>query len=73
MANDFLFQNGFSNQTLSELRAAAVANYLIDNGIDPARIQYKGFGGRKPMASNDTEVGRSQNRRVELMIIEAER
>jgi outer membrane protein OmpA-like peptidoglycan-associated protein len=57
-----------SNQTLSEKRAAAVRQYLIDNHqIDGARLEAKGLGQTKPVGSNDTAEGRQQNRRVELV------
>jgi len=57
------------NQTLSENRAKAVYQYLVENKIDPARLQYKGYGKTQPIATNDTEEGRSQNRRTEFKII----
>jgi len=57
------------NQTLSENRAKAVYQFLVDNKIDPARLQYKGYGKTQPVASNDTDEGRSQNRRTEFKII----
>ena len=57
-----------SNQTLSEKRAAAVRQYLIDTyQIDGARLEAKGLGQTKPSGSNDTAEGRQQNRRVELV------
>jgi OmpA-OmpF porin, OOP family len=57
-----------SNQTLSEKRAAAVRQYLIDNyQIDAARLDAKGLGQTKPVGANDTAEGRQQNRRVELV------
>lgn len=57
-----------ANQTLSEKRAAAVRQYLIDNyQVDAARLQAKGLGSTKPAGSNDTPEGRQQNRRVELV------
>ena len=57
-----------SNQTLSEKRAAAVRQYLVDkHSIDEARLTAKGFGSTKPMAPNDTPEGRQNNRRVELV------
>ena len=52
------------NQSLSERRAAAVVKYLIDAGIDATRLSSAGFGYSKPIASNDTEFGRAQNRRA---------
>lgn len=57
-----------ANQSLSEKRAAAVRQYLIDShGIDAARLTSQGFGASRPAASNDTVEGRQQNRRVELV------
>ncbi len=57
-----------SNQTLSDKRAAAVRQYLIDNfQIDAPRLEAKGLGQTKPATSNDTAEGRQQNRRVELV------
>ena len=54
------------NQDLSERRAASVKSYLQSAGIDPARLTTVGYGATKPVASNDNELGRAQNRRVEL-------
>ena len=56
------------NQRLSERRAAAVMQYLIAQGVDPRRIEARGFGERYPIADNRTEAGRAQNRRVEIRI-----
>ncbi len=57
-----------ANQTLSDKRAASVKAYLIEKyGIDAARLETKGFGESKPVASNDTPEGRQNNRRVELV------
>ena len=57
-----------TNQALSEKRAAAVRQYLIDNhSVDGARLTAKGLGATKPSASNDTPEGRQNNRRVELV------
>lgn len=56
------------NQMLSEARANSVASYLVQSGVDHNRIQARGFGERYPIASNDTETGRAQNRRVEISI-----
>ena len=55
------------NQTLSEKRAAAVKAYLIKAGVAERRLAAKGFGASKPVASNDTSLGRSENRRVEIV------
>ncbi|WPP51570.1 OmpA family protein [Catalinimonas niigatensis] len=58
------------NQDLSERRARAVADYLLNFGLSSDRITAKGFGESKPIASNDYEEGgRSQNRRTEIEII----
>jgi outer membrane protein OmpA-like peptidoglycan-associated protein len=56
------------NYDLSVKRAQSVANYLKQRGIDPARLVVRGYGESMPIASNDTEAGRAQNRRVELLI-----
>ncbi|TNZ87817.1 hypothetical protein CGK40_22995 [Vibrio parahaemolyticus] len=55
------------NQHLSEQRAQAVAQYLEQQGIDAARLVVLGLGESAPMAPNDTEEGRAQNRRVEVL------
>ncbi len=57
------------NQTLSKARASAVRSFLILHGIAASRITAIGFGKMKPIASNETEAGRAQNRRVEMMVI----
>jgi len=57
------------NQRLSERRAEAVKNALVGVGINPSRITTIGFGESKPIASNATEAGRQQNRRVEIRIV----
>ncbi len=54
------------NQKLSERRAAAVEKYLINKGVSDERMEVKGYGLTLPIASNDTEDGRSQNRRVQF-------
>jgi len=56
------------NQSLSENRAGAVSGYLYNNGISNNRIRTKGFGENMPKYDNNTENGRSQNRRVEFLI-----
>jgi outer membrane protein OmpA-like peptidoglycan-associated protein len=57
------------NQKLSERRARAVVGYLIDNGIAGARLVAEGIGESQPVATNETETGRQQNRRVQVKII----
>lgn len=57
------------NQTLSENRANSVYSYLIDKGIDSKRLTFKGYGDTKPIDTNDTDLGRSNNRRTEFKII----
>lgn len=61
--------NDQRNMILSENRAKSVADYLIANGVDASRIQSKGYGKTKPVATNDTEAGRQQNRRVQFTIL----
>ena len=55
------------NQQLSTARARSVLGALVGLGVDPARLQSKGFGQDKPLADNATEDGRAKNRRVELV------
>ena len=57
------------NKQLSEKRAHSVYNYLLQKGIAKDRLTPVGFGSEKPIASNDSEVGRRQNRRIEFRII----
>ncbi len=57
------------NQTLSEKRAKAVYQYLAQQGVISERLQYSGKGESDPIASNDTENGRAENRRVELYVV----
>ena len=58
------------NDTLSLRRANQVIAHLSGKGIPKERMQVKYFGSNKPVASNDTDEGRAQNRRVEFRIIE---
>ena len=60
------------NQTMSEKRAQAVANVLVDKGIDASRITASGQGENSPIASNETKEGRQQNRRVDIVVPEFE-
>jgi OOP family OmpA-OmpF porin len=57
------------NQLLSQNRAKAVADYLLAQGIDMVRIQYKGYGSLQSVLKNDTETNRALNRRVEMKIL----
>ena len=56
------------NLTLSAQRAEAVRNYLINRGVDANRLQSRGFGPSRPVASNETRAGRALNRRIEFKI-----
>lgn len=62
-----------ANQRLSEQRAASVRAALVATGIDPGRVETVGHGPRLPIADNATADGRSQNRRVEIVILGASR
>jgi outer membrane protein OmpA-like peptidoglycan-associated protein len=57
------------NMKISEQRAIAVKRYLMQEGIVPDRIETKGFGASRPIASNTTESGRRLNRRIEFLIM----
>ena len=57
------------NQRLSAERAAAVKQALVGQGVPAARVTDEGYGADRPIASNDTEVGRARNRRVELIVL----
>lgn len=57
------------NVDLAERRAWSVRAYLIEQGIEPARLFAKGYGSTRPVAPNTTEAGRAQNRRVEFHVI----
>ncbi|MEG3789063.1 OmpA family protein [Lysobacter sp. CCNWLW3] len=57
------------NQRLSEQRAASVGNYLMSRGLVRDRFILTGAGKTRPIASNDTEEGRAQNRRVEITLV----
>ena len=58
------------NQGLSERRAKAVYDYLIDKGINKFRLSYKGYGESRPVATNETDEGRQLNRRIVLVLDE---
>jgi outer membrane protein OmpA-like peptidoglycan-associated protein len=57
------------NKTLSEGRAKAVVDYLINLGITANRLVYKGYGENNPISTNETEAGRQLNRRTEFKVI----
>ncbi len=56
------------NQTLSENRAGAVRDYLVEQGVTTNSVSAKGYGNTLPVASNDNAAGRQENRRVELVV-----
>lgn len=57
------------NQRLSENRAKAVVDYLVEHGIDIRRLSFKGYGKNRPIDTNATEEGRAHNRRVEFVVL----
>jgi outer membrane protein OmpA-like peptidoglycan-associated protein len=59
--------NPRANKNLSERRARAVRDYLVSHGIAAGRLEAVGRGDEDPVASNDTEEGRQQNRRIEAI------
>jgi outer membrane protein OmpA-like peptidoglycan-associated protein len=60
------------NQGLSERRAVAAKNFLVTQGVPADRVRTEGLGEMEPVASNDTDAGRAQNRRVEVAIFASE-
>ena len=61
----------WDSPTLSVNRARAIYDYLVNKGIDPGRLQYKGFGKRRPIIADEkTEADKEKNRRVEIRIVE---
>jgi chemotaxis protein MotB len=57
-----------TNWELSAARALAVVRYLQERGVDPSRLAAAGYGEYQPIAPNDTPEGRSQNRRIEIVL-----
>ena len=57
------------NQSLSEKRANSVRDFLIKEGISADRLTAIGYGEAKPIATNNTRAGRTQNRRVEINLV----
>ena len=58
------------NLLLSDQRAHSVRDFLISQGVDGNRLRARGYGDRVPVANNETEQGKLQNRRVEFRIVE---
>jgi outer membrane protein OmpA-like peptidoglycan-associated protein len=58
------------NAKLSNDRARAVVEYLVQKGINRTRLTYRGYGSDQPIAENTTAGGRAKNRRVEFKILE---
>jgi len=58
------------NKTLSKKRARAVKDYFVKNGISPLRLRTRGYGHKRPIASNRTRAGRARNRRTEIVILD---
>ena len=56
------------NMRLSERRASAVRDFLVQLGINASTIGSRGFGESQPVSTNDTATGRQQNRRVEMVV-----
>lgn len=61
--------NDNDNMVLSDNRAKSVYDYIVSTGVSADRLKYKGYGKTKPIASNDTEEGRSKNRRTVFVIL----
>jgi len=59
-----------ANLKLSEARAKSVRSYLLSKGVAPNVLTAKGYGKANPVASNDDETGRADNRRVEMKVVE---
>ena len=60
-----------TNMNLSQKRAESVVSYLISKGVKSDRLEASGFGETRPIDSNKTRAGRSNNRRVEFVIVQA--
>ena len=60
------------NRKLSQARAEAVVDYLVGRGVERSRLDPAGFGETRPIADNDTDMGKARNRRVEFLIVERE-
>jgi uncharacterized repeat protein (TIGR01451 family) len=62
--------NDESNMALSQRRAMSVRAFLVERGVDPARLVAQGYGETRPVAQNNSAKGREQNRRVEFVVLE---
>ena len=60
------------NLKLSQARAESVVEFLVKAGVESGRLDPAGFGEARPVSTNDTDEGRSANRRVEFLIVERE-
>lgn len=65
--------NERNNVTLSSKRAEAVAQYLINKGVDDEKVFFEGFGSANPIGENQSQEGRGKNRRVEILIRDPKR
>ena len=54
---------------LSQRRADSVVKYLVQRGVEPLQLKARGYGESQPIADNDSEAGRSENRRVEFRVM----
>jgi outer membrane protein OmpA-like peptidoglycan-associated protein len=61
------------NMSLSDRRAASAANFLVTEGVSRTRLMTRGLGETEPVATNDTDAGRQENRRVEVAIYASEK
>ena len=59
---------GTANQVLSEKRAQAVVDYLVKAGLPASRFTAVGYGSSQPIATNETDDGKAQNRRIEFLV-----
>ncbi len=58
------------NISVSQFRANTIKSYLVGKGVNPSQIAAKGLGPERPIATNNTEAGRTKNRRVEIKLDE---
>jgi outer membrane protein OmpA-like peptidoglycan-associated protein len=59
-----------ANKTLSQQRAEAVKQTLVNGGVAADRVKAEGFGQERPVGDNNTEAGRARNRRLELVVVQ---